>query len=171
MILHVGLSTLQGKPRSMRDGQWKSTFKFTTRQSLRLPVTPTTNTKGNDMANWIWNVIGWKSDQDPKLEALRAENVTLNKACDKLIEIENRLKVQITELQAENDELIAENKSNHNIGIEYRDSAQRLSVQIEDLQRQITTRNMDIVNLKNQLKKLTDSITRAYVAIDDDYSE
>ena len=53
MILHVGLSTLQGKPRSMRDGQWKSTFKFTIRQSLRLPVTPTTNTKGNDMATFF----------------------------------------------------------------------------------------------------------------------
>ena len=106
------------------------------------------------MANWIWNVIGWKSDQDPKLVALRAENVTLNKACDKLIEIENRLKVQITELQAENDELIAENKSNHSVGVEYRDSAQRLSVQVEDLQRQVTTRNMDIVALENRVQNL-----------------
>jgi hypothetical protein len=166
MILHIGLSTLQGKPRSMRDGQLKSTFRFTIRQSLRLPVTPATNTKGNDMANWIWNVMDWASNKAPKLEALRAENVTLNKACDVFLEGVNRLKVQITELQAANDELISENKSNHNVGVEYRDSAQRLSVQVEDLQRQVATRNMDIVALKNRVKRLEDAITQAVNAID-----
>ena len=133
------------------------------------------------MKTWIWNVIGWTSNQGNQIEELRAENVTLNKLraenvtlnkrCDVLIEIENRLKVQITELQAANDELIAENKSNHNVGIEYRTSAQRLSVQVEDLQRQVTARNMQIVNLKNQMKKLTDSITKAYMEIGDGYSE
>lgn len=65
-----------------------------------------------------------------------------------------------------NDELIAENKSNHSVGVEYRDSAQRLSVQVEDLQRQVTTRNMDIVDLKNRVKRLECAITQAVNEID-----
>lgn len=115
--------------------------------------------------------MDWASNKAPKLEALRAENVTLRRLYDEVLESENNLNVQIAKLQATNDELIAENKSNHTIGIEYRTSAERLSVQVEDLQQQVTARNMQIVNLKNQMKKLTDSITMAYMEIDDDYSE
>lgn len=114
------------------------------------------------MANWIWNVMDWASNKAPKLEALRAENVTLRRLYDEVLESENNLNVQIAKLQATNDELIAENKSNHTIGIEYRTSAERLSVHVEDLQRQVTTRNMDIVALKNRVKSLEYAITKAF---------
>ena len=165
MILHFGLSTLQGKPRSMRDGQWKSTFKFTIRQSLRLPVTPTTNTKGNDMANWGWNVMGWTSDKDKQIEELRAENGKLRRMYDEVLESEHNLNVQVEKLQATNDELIAENKSNHNVGIQYRTSAERLSLQVDDLTQQIATRNTQIVNLKNRVQNMENSITRCLMEI------
>lgn len=123
------------------------------------------------MATWIWNVIGWTSDKDKQIEELRAENAKLRKMCDEVLESEHNLNVQVLELQAANDELIAENKLNHNVGIEYRTSAERLSGQNEDLQRQIAIRNIQIVTLKNRVQKLANSITMAYMGIDDDSSE
>jgi primosomal protein N'' len=110
--------------------------------------------------------MGWTSNKYPKLEALRAENDKLRRLYDEVLESEHNLNVQVEKLQATNDELIAENKSNHNVGVEYRDSAQRLSAQVEDLQRQVTTRNMDIVALKNRVKRLECAITQAVNAID-----
>ena len=110
--------------------------------------------------------MDWASNKAPKLEALRAENVTLRRLYDEVLESENNLNVQIAKLQATNDELIAENKSNHTIGIEYRTSAERLSVHVEDLQRQVTTRNMDIVALKNRVKHLENSIARCVMEVE-----
>ena len=110
--------------------------------------------------------MDWTSDKDKQAEKLRAENDKLRRLCDEFIESAHDLNVQVMELQRENDELIADNKSNHNVGVEYRDSAQRLSVQVEDLQSQVTTRNKDIVALKNRVKSLESAIIKAFEQID-----
>ena len=118
------------------------------------------------MAKWISNVTSWTSNKDKQIEKLRAENVKFRKMCDEVLETENRLKSQITELQAANDELIAENKSNHNIGIQYRTSAERLSLQVDDLKQQIAIRNTQIVNLKSRVQNMENSITRCLTEIE-----
>ena len=118
------------------------------------------------MANWVWNVIGWTSDKDKQIEELRAENDKLRRLYDEILESEHRLSVQVDKLQLTNDELIAENKSNHNVGVEYRTSAERLSLQVDDLTQQIATRNTQIVNLKNLVQNMENSITRCLMEIE-----
>ena len=112
--------------------------------------TPATNTKGNDMANWIWNVIGWTSNKDPKLEELRAENVTLRAENAELTE-------QNQKLLEENRKLIWEEKW--------------LVNQTANLQREIISRNRTIVALNNRVTNFVESINRACAAVSDDSPE
>lgn len=175
MTLHVGLSTLQGEPvkkRIIHTGEnfavlvserqihWKSILTPTIRHSLRLPGTPTTNTKGNDMATWIWNGLGW-SHKDKQIKELRAENVKLQKLCDKVLESEHRLNVQVVRLQEEKDKLIFDNKSNQNVEMEYRESAERFSGQNDDLRRKLDDSLTTICNLHQRMAVLENAIRTA----------
>ena len=171
MTLHFVLNTSQGKLENKhithscenfavlayeRKIQCRSTWTPTTRQSLSLPGTPTTNTKGNDMGLFCWN-----KSKLARIAELQSENVKLRNVCDEVLEREHELDVQVLKLQAENDNLVAENKSVHNIGIEYRDSAERLAKERDELKVRLDGCQTEICKLHNRLDVFENAIRTA----------
>lgn len=73
------------------------------------------------------SIFSWSESNSAKIAELQSENVKIRKMFDEVLESEHNLNVKVEKLQLANDELIAENKSLNNIGIEYRESAERLA--------------------------------------------
>jgi hypothetical protein len=164
MTLHFGLSTLQGKLENMRDGQLKFTFTPTIRHSLRLLGTPTTNTKGNDMS-----IFSWNESKSERILELQSENVKLRSELDEVLESNCELDAQVILLQSAHDDLLAENKSLHNIGMQYRESAERLKKERDDLKLRLDDCLTKICTLHERVAVLENAIKTA-VSISDLYA-
>jgi hypothetical protein len=77
------------------------------------------------MATWIWNGLGW-THKDKQIAELRAENAKSKRLFDETLQRNCELDVQIILLQSAHDDLIARNEKLASMGVEYRDSAERL---------------------------------------------
>jgi uncharacterized protein (DUF3084 family) len=117
-------------------------------------------------------LFNWNERKSARIAELENENQELRVARDSLLADNKVLEETCDELRSDNkvlrergDELISENKSLHNVGMGYRESAERLAKERDDLKKRLEDRTKQVVFLKIHIANLEQGIMAAYAAI------
>jgi len=128
------------------------------------------------------NMFGWNQSKLARIAELEEQNRELQEIRESLLHEVGRIQGEFMvmrdvvdecrecseqqrniaeRLEKERDDLVAENKSVHNIGIEYRESAERFSGQNDDLRRKLDDSLTKICKLHERIAVLENAIRTA----------